>query len=488
LTTDTTSRAKGQFKIQWNFIDSRCRDNSLTIAAPTTSYDFSYNFDNSVVSKVVADWTLSVSWCPHTFTCAVVNPGTTSMDFCTNVMENTSGWSTYINGNLYASKFDFQSRDVQAYAMGAYALTITGSINEQVTKTATKVITITLIDPCPTDTLTVTETTITPFYTYFNPVPATTITRNVNDASQSLAYVGNYQTAAQATSRDTEIPTPVAHCGPYVYAITNTDGSALNALFSWDPLSGLSLLYSITNPNLSGTFTLKLDVTSSIAGYSNLVYTKNPLLTVTIVDTCTLTAVVQPDLTFVIGKDLARTSYLTQFTTPFSGCATYTTYTLTYSDANAANVVTFDASTMKLVLDYTGSDLSGDFGIDVATPSKTYVLTLTATYTYTGIVTTLTATDTFNLVLNHACIDPSYSWINVPVLDDQYYMLYQSASSIDLKTHFAHSLGSFCGDVILTVKAISPLPIPQRLKNAALEIGATTYPITKNDFILSVYA
>ena len=91
---------------------------------------------------------------------------------------------------------------------------------EQTTKTATKVITITLVDPCPTDTLSITETTITPFYTYFNPTPDTTITRNINDATQYLAYIGAYQTAAQQNSRDTEIPTPVAHCGPYLYSIT----------------------------------------------------------------------------------------------------------------------------------------------------------------------------------------------------------------------------------------------------------------------------
>ena len=101
------------------------------------------------------------------------------------------------------------------------------------------------------------------------------------------------------------------------------------------------------------------------------------------------------------------------FTTPFTGCATYTTYALTYSvPVAAAKVATYTPATNILVLDYTGSDLSGDFGIATGTPSVTYVLTLTGTYT--GAATTLTATTTFNLILQHSCSDTSYSYINVP--------------------------------------------------------------------------
>ena len=73
-------------------------------------------------------------------------------------------------------------------------------------------------------------------------------------------------------------------------------------------------------------------------------------------------------------------------------------------------------------------------------------------------------------------------------MDDKYYTLFQTAATIDLKNYFLSNQGNFCGKVILQVKAISPVPVPDRLKNAALYVDATTYPISlANDYILSIY-
>ena len=82
--------------------------------------------------------------CPITYSCAVAGPRT---DICSITDGDTVATFDSSTGN-----YEFTSIDMANYPAGPYTFTITGSVGA---KSVTSTFVMTIIDPCPTTTLTI---------------------------------------------------------------------------------------------------------------------------------------------------------------------------------------------------------------------------------------------------------------------------------------------------------------------------------------------
>lgn len=86
------------------------------------------------------------SVCPITYSCAVAGPRT---DICSIV-----DGATVANFDPVTGNYDFTSIDMANYPAGSYTFTITGTVGA---KAVSETFVMTLVDPCPTTTLTIIE-------------------------------------------------------------------------------------------------------------------------------------------------------------------------------------------------------------------------------------------------------------------------------------------------------------------------------------------
>ena len=82
--------------------------------------------------------------CPITYSCSVSGPRT---DIC-SILDG----ATVANFDPVTGNYDFQSVDMANYPAGAYNFTIKGTVGA---KSVTETFVMTLVDPCPTTTLTI---------------------------------------------------------------------------------------------------------------------------------------------------------------------------------------------------------------------------------------------------------------------------------------------------------------------------------------------
>ena len=84
--------------------------------------------------------------CPITYSCSVSGPRT---DIC-SILDG----ATVANFDPVTGNYDFQSVDMANYPAGAYTFTIKGTVGA---KSVTETFVMTLVDPCPTTTLTINQ-------------------------------------------------------------------------------------------------------------------------------------------------------------------------------------------------------------------------------------------------------------------------------------------------------------------------------------------
>ena len=85
--------------------------------------------------------------CPITYSCAVDGSRT---DIC-----SITDGATVANFDPVTGNYDFTSIDMANYPAGPYTFTITGTVGA---KSVTETFVITLVDPCPTTSLTIIDT------------------------------------------------------------------------------------------------------------------------------------------------------------------------------------------------------------------------------------------------------------------------------------------------------------------------------------------
>ena len=120
---------------------------SLTATAQTNPADYYYSSTaypkvQVTLAQYVVDPAASV--CPIIYSCSVSGP---SSDIC-----SISDGATVANFDPVTGNYDFKSIDMAIYPTGAYTFTITGTVGA---KSATETFVMTLVDPCPSTTLTI---------------------------------------------------------------------------------------------------------------------------------------------------------------------------------------------------------------------------------------------------------------------------------------------------------------------------------------------
>ncbi len=86
----------------------------------------------------------TASVCPITYSCSVSGPRT---DIC-----SISDGATVASFDSVTGNYEFKSIDMANYPAGAYVFTITGTVGA---KSVMETFVMTLVDPCPTTTLTI---------------------------------------------------------------------------------------------------------------------------------------------------------------------------------------------------------------------------------------------------------------------------------------------------------------------------------------------
>jgi len=120
---------------------------SLNATAQTNPPDYYYSSNaypkvQVTLAQYVVDPAASV--CPITYSCSVSGPRT---DIC-----SITDGATVANFNPVTGNYDFKSIDMAKYPVGAYKFMITGTVGA---KSVAETFVMTLVDPCPTTTLTI---------------------------------------------------------------------------------------------------------------------------------------------------------------------------------------------------------------------------------------------------------------------------------------------------------------------------------------------
>ena len=122
---------------------------SLTSTAQTSPADYYYSSASySKVQVTLAQYVVdpAASVCPISYSCSVSGPRT---DIC-----SISGGATVANFDTVTGNYEFKSIDMANYPAGAYTFTITGTVGA---KSVIETFVMTLVDPCPTTTLSIKE-------------------------------------------------------------------------------------------------------------------------------------------------------------------------------------------------------------------------------------------------------------------------------------------------------------------------------------------
>ena len=123
--------------------------NPFSLTATAQSNPADYYYSSTAYPKVQVTLTQYVvdpaaSVCPITYSCSVSGPRS---DIC-----SISDGATAANFDPVTGNYDFESIDMANYPAGAYTFTITGTVGA---KSVTKTFVMTLVDPCPSTTLTI---------------------------------------------------------------------------------------------------------------------------------------------------------------------------------------------------------------------------------------------------------------------------------------------------------------------------------------------
>ena len=120
---------------------------------------YSYTGTTDKVLFTLEPFTVEPPNCVFTFTCSLSSG---PIDICNVIDGSTSGIFNGATGN-----YEFQTTDMATYPAGTYELLITGTVG---TKSDYFTLTVVLVDPCPTATITLKPTPISDYeYVLRNP-------------------------------------------------------------------------------------------------------------------------------------------------------------------------------------------------------------------------------------------------------------------------------------------------------------------------------
>jgi len=120
---------------------------SVVMTLQTSPVDYYYTAQTPKMQFTLTPFVVSPPICSFTYSCSVT--AGTRLDLCAIADGSTHGVFDPISGN-----YQFYSIDMANYLPGQYTFEITGTVG---TKSASATFVMTLVDPCPTTTLTIIE-------------------------------------------------------------------------------------------------------------------------------------------------------------------------------------------------------------------------------------------------------------------------------------------------------------------------------------------
>ena len=296
-------------------------------------------------------------------------------DLCAITDNDTHGVFSEVTGN-----YEFYSFDMANYKAGSYTFEITGTVG---IKSASATFVMTLVDPCPTTTLTINN-------------PATFI-----DQTYILrdAQINRTWDIDSILSRDT-----LVDCGPVSVSFKNNNGAAPDsALFEDDRLTANAYNYaSLFTDDVAkkGLYKIKYRVFHTNYGDNK----DSSTFKITIVDPCeapkSITKSSLDDKEYTI-TDVEKSYLFDVYTVDPAWCEIIYTYDI--DDNSAKEAITFDPIARMFKFLYSSDlDMSG-------LVSKTYVISVKGT---SGPDVPQEAKAKFTLTLKNPCIDSVYIVIN----------------------------------------------------------------------------
>jgi len=324
--------------------------------------------------------------CTPVYSCNMVSGP--SLDLCAKADGTTQGVFSVITGN-----YEFYSTDMAKYPPGDYTFEITatlGSISKKIT------FVMTLVDPCPTTTLTINSPFVPKLYTLRDPQI---------DQSWNINSI-----VSKATAVD---------CGPLAVDFFNDDAteSSLDTSIFADIRvnTGDFKFINLYTEDTSKKGTYPIKFRAYYTEYiSNVVTLPNAFVT-TIIDPCDKPTSVQSP-SALTNQEYTITQNPVFYTVPVytadpSWCAIRYTYTVTDSDGNVVNSITSDSllsfddlNRVFTIENKSNLDLSGS-------ASKTYKIEVTGT---AGNVIPTSSKASFDLTAKNPCINPAFVSISAP--------------------------------------------------------------------------
>ena len=118
---------------------------SVVMTIQTNPAAYLYTAQNPKLHFTMTPFVVSPPICSFTYTCSVT--AGSRLDLCAIADGSTHGVFDPITGN-----YQFYSIDMAKYPAGVYTFTIKGTVGS---KSVTETFVMTLVDPCPTTTLTI---------------------------------------------------------------------------------------------------------------------------------------------------------------------------------------------------------------------------------------------------------------------------------------------------------------------------------------------